>query len=271
MPKFILKNLWVLMLLVCPLAKAQPFNNPPQDLTAAPVALEPLREADIAFQWTVERVIDTREKQNLALNWPKNSLRNVLMRAILEGEVTAYTNDSFSTTMADTTLATRGEYCRIIQVICPGSDDPTDLCDQYVCDPPDYEKMVKWRVIEQWYFDKEQSRMIPRIIGMALLYRPVVAGLELPETPLFWVKYDEARTVLAKNKILNPRNEQASISYDHFFQARQFSSYITKYPNVHDLRINEMEEYADNNMAALLQAEKMKQRLFETEHDLWEF
>jgi gliding motility associated protien GldN len=271
MPKLKLKNLWVLMAMVCTFATAQPLNSPPQDLTTTPVELEPLRQADIAFQWTIERIIDTREKQNLALNWPKNSLKNILFKAILNGEITAYENDSFTTTIADTSLAKKGEYCYLQTVVCEGSDDASDLCEVLVCDPLDYDKLVKWKVIEQWYFDKEQSRMIPRIIGLALMYRPIVAGLELPETPLFWVKYDDARPALAQNKILNPKNEQASMSYDHFFNGRYFSSYIIKYPNVHDYYIGEMEEFADNNTAALLQAEETKKKLFEMEHDQWEY
>lgn len=271
MPKTNLKNLWVLMALVCSFATAQPFNNPPQDNTASPVELEPLRQSDIAFQWTVERIIDSREKQNLSLNWPKNSLKNVLFSAILRGELTAYENDSFATTISPSVLAEKGEYCHIIEVICPEFNDPSILCDSTVCEPLDYDKLVKWKVIEQWYFDKEQGRMIPRIIGMALLYRPIVAGLELPETPLFWVKYDDARPALAKNKILNPKNEQASMSYDHFFNGRYFSSYIIKYPNVHDYYIGEMEEFADNNTAALLHSEEAKKKLFEMEHDQWEY
>lgn len=271
MPKIILKNLWVLMAVVCTFANAQPFNNPPKDLTATPVAYEPLREADIAYQLNLERIIDTREKQNLALNWPKNSLKHVVIKAILKGEVDAYYTDSFSSKIADTSFAKIGRRCWIEEVICPGSDDPTDVCDTFICEDLDYDKLLKWKIIEQWYFDNEQSRMIPRIVGLALMYRPIVAGFELPETPMFWVKYDEVRPTLAKNKILNPKNVQASMSYDHFFSGRYFSSYITKYPNVHDMQISEMEEFADNNTAALLEAEKAKQRLFEMEHDQWEY
>ncbi len=268
MPKFIKNQLWVLLLPLCFVANAQ-FNTPPRDMTATPVAFEPLRQADIAFQWTVERIIDTREKQNLALNWPQNPLRNIMYNSVLTGQVPAYRNNQFTEAIPDTAIVHIGEYCYNVEIPC--SDDYESVCDTFICDPLDIEKAVKWKVVEQWYFDSEQSRMIPRIIGLALMYRPIVGGLELPETPVFWVKYDDLRPALAQNQILNPHNEAASISFDHFFNARLFSSYIVKYPNVYDLPIGAMEEFADNNTAALLQAEKMKQKLFETEHDLWEF
>jgi gliding motility associated protien GldN len=269
MPEFIKKNLWGLLLLVCPFVSAQPLPDPTRDMTAVPVAYEPLREADAAFQWTLERIIDTREKQNLALNWPQNNLRTLVYQAVLTGQVPAYKNNEFKDIYADTTLMRLGEYCHYINIPC--ADNPDDVCDSFVCEPVELERMVKWKIVEEWIFDKEQSRMIPRIVGLALMYRPIAAGIELPETPLFWVKYDDLRPQLAQNRILNAHNERASVSFDHFFQARLFSSYVTKYPNPHDYQISEMEEFADNPVAALYESEKTRLKLFETEHDLWEY
>ncbi|MDL5048930.1 hypothetical protein QQ054_23235 [Oscillatoria amoena NRMC-F 0135] len=56
-----------------------------------------------------------------------------------------------------------------------------------------------------------------------------------------------------------------------FFQGRLFSSYVTKYPNAFDLPISQMEEFADNSLAALYQSEQIRLKLMETEHDLWEY
>lgn len=269
MIKVIKKLLWVIFLPIGLPSIAQPFNDPPRDLTLQPVVLEPLREADVAFQWTIERIIDTREKQNLALNWPINSMRSLIIKDVLEGRATAYTGSDFNETYSAEVVTKLGVSCNIVEYPCPGSED--EICDTLVCDPPDYDKMVKWKVLEQWYFDKEQGRMIPRIIGMAVMYRQVVAGLELPETPLFWIKYEDVRETLAQNKMVNVHNEAASVSYDHFFQARLFSSYITKYPNAYDMNISEMEEFADNPMAARYESDRIKHKLFETEHDVWEY
>lgn len=270
--KLLKKLLWVIILPLSVPALSQPrLDNTVQlvDTDAQPVAHEPLREADIAFQWTVERVIDTREKQNLALNWPQNPLINLMVKSALEANLPAYTTSECAEHYSDSELVARGSYCHVIQVPC--WDDPDELCDSFICEPLDLSKVVKWRVIEEWVFDKEQGRMIPRIVSIAPLFRPVVAGLELEAIPLFWIKYDEARNILAQNKVFEGHNEAGMVSYDHFFQARLFSSYITKYPNAFDLQIGQMEEFAENNMAALYEAERIKQKLFETEHDQWEY
>lgn len=271
MREFLKYTLWGVVTLVCTFANAQPLPEPTRDVTATAVPYEPLREADAAFQWTLERIIDTREKQNVALNWPQNSLRELVYKAVLTGQVPAYKNNEFTETYADTTIPSLGRYCHIVYTLCPDAVDPEDLCEQTICEEPDLEKMTKWRIVEEWIFDSEQSRMIPRIVGMALMYKPIAAGVELPETPLFWVKYDDLRPQLAQNKMLNVHNERANVSFDHFFQARLFSSYVTKYPNAFDLPISQMEEFADNSLAALYQSEQIRLKLMETEHDLWEY
>jgi hypothetical protein len=50
-----------------------------------------------------------------------------------------------------------------------------------------------------------------------------------------------------------------------------FSSYIVKEANQYDNFIKDYEEFKDNGLAALLDAERIKQELFEFEHDLWEY
>jgi hypothetical protein len=35
----------------------------------------PLREADVVFEKRITRVIDTREKKNMVMNWPGNVIR----------------------------------------------------------------------------------------------------------------------------------------------------------------------------------------------------
>jgi hypothetical protein len=57
----------------------------------------------------------------------------------------------------------------------------------------------------------------------------------------------------------------------HFFEKRMFSSYIIKQSNEFDYSIKYYEEFKDNPFGALLEAENLKQKLFEMEHDLWEY
>jgi hypothetical protein len=57
------------------------------------------------------------------------------------------------------------------------------------------------------------------------------------------------------------------MSYDDFFVQRLFSSYIIKWSNERDQRI---QDYV-TGMDALIEANRIKQELFKWEHDLWEY
>jgi gliding motility associated protien GldN len=232
-----------------------------------------LREADVAYQKRVERVIDTREKQNLALTWPRNHMGKIIFSKVLDGTLTAYQNDSLSSQYTSEEVNERGAIVENKQVPNPlNPDDIYDLIDTTIVTEFDPEKIIKWRVMEDWIFDRKHSTMIVRIIAIAPLFKPVVAGLELPETPLFWVRWDEAREdVLTNQEMFNPFNDAARISMAHFFEKRMFSSYIIKWSNPYDYMIRDYEEFKDNSMAALLEGERMKAKLFEMEHDLWEY
>ncbi len=91
-------------------------------------------------------------------------------------------------------------------------------------------------------------------------------GDEVSE-PLFWVYFPESRPILSKSLIYNRHNDAMRLTYDHAFWKRMFNSFIYKESNVFDRRIS---EYA-TGLDALYEAERVKNELFEFEHDLWEF
>lgn len=55
------------------------------------------------------------------------------------------------------------------------------------------------------------------------------------------------------------------MSWDDIFEGRLFGSYIIKESNVLDRRIQDYKTGVD----ALMESEKIKQEMFEWEHDLW--
>jgi gliding motility associated protien GldN len=108
-----------------------------------------------------------------------------------------------------------------------------------------------------------------RIIGICpVMDRINDDGVYTGETPLFWVYYPEARKILSKSEVFNHRkNDAARLTYDDIFHKRFFSSRIVKESNKYDRKISEYKEGID----ALLEAEKIKEEIFNLEHDLWEY
>jgi len=111
-----------------------------------------------------------------------------------------------------------------------------------------------------------------RILAMGLVIderdiHPSKKNLPKTELTIFWVYYPESRYWLCNQEIYNDQNDAGRISFDDFFLKRRFSSYIYKVENVHDRLIAEY----TNGIDALLESEKIKQEIFQYEHDLWEY
>ena len=131
-----------------------------------------------------------------------------------------------------------------------------------------WDKIVKFRVKEDWFFDEETSTMMCRVIGLAPIMEDYDAsGNYRGDMTMYWVYYPDLRNTLSKFEVYNPKNDAVRLSWDDLFEARLFESYIYKESNVYDRNI---QEYA-TGMDALLESERVKNELFVMEHDLWNY
>ena len=234
-----------------------------------------LREADVMYTRRIERVIDTREKINLCMKWPKNPFYNIVYQAVTEkATLIAYKSDSLDRGSFYTPedVLKLGSYDKNIQVY-PDPNDPYYAIDSVIPVRFKAEEIRKYKLIEEWIFDRNTSEMYVRILAIAPMYRPVAGstGIELPEQEMFYIKYSDARLLFVNEELFNRFNDAGRLTVDDFFEQRLFSSYITKESNHYDLSIRQFEEFKVDPYEALLQGEEIKNKLFEFEHDLWEY
>lgn len=232
-----------------------------------------IREANVKYSKRIHRVIDTREKQNIMMNWPRNPFYRIVWESALKGEVTAYKSDSLTSFYTPEDVEKLGGTQISTTIQDPKfPDDPYMLIDTTIYMPFEPESIKKYRIMEDWIFDYNYSDFRARIIAIAPLFRPITeTGLELNEQPLFWIKWNDFRPVLANQEIFNTFNDASRLSFDQFFETRRFSSYIVKESNVWDSDIKYLEEFRDDGIAALLESDRIKNDLFIFEHDLWEY
>lgn len=234
-----------------------------------------IREANVKWSKRIHRVIDVREKQNKVMHWPRNPFYILIWNAAMDGEVTAYATDSLEGGSIKTPEDIEKEISieMTIQVPNPfNPNDPYDLVDSVVTETYEPKKIVKYRIMEDWIFDYNYSDFRARIIAIAPLIKPLTeSGIELGEIPLYWLKMEDLRDKLAQQEVFNTKNDAARMSFDHWFQMRQFSSYVVKESNMYDLDIANFEEYRDDGVEALLKSDRIKNDLFILEHDLWEY
>jgi len=237
------------------------------------------READIIWAKRIWRRIDLNEAPNLIMFFPKKpvngiySLWDILKTAIVEeGTITAYdpgplkTDDQFTTPMTKEDVL-----ARLVRMDTQYITDPTTGEEEMkVVKVETKSEDIKWYEIkEDWFFDKQRSVLDVKIIGISpqkIAYDRVTGEFKGKE-PLFWIYFPEARPVLAKAKVYNPRNDAMSMSWDDFFWKRKFSSYIIKESNVYDRSIEEYKTGID----AILEAERIKNDIFDFEQGLWQY
>jgi gliding motility associated protien GldN len=239
-----------------------------------------LREADVFWAKRITRVIDVREKQNQCMQWPKNPLSLVLYNAVRDGKLIPYVDDSLRSVMTVEEFLGRGSDTDYVATPYDENDPTLRRTDTVYTPFRPEEKIKKYRVLEDWIFDKKESRMYVRIIAIAPLFNPKVAGIELGEQDLCVLKYhrspddadrNDIRDITVNMEVFNRQNDAARVTFDDWFEQRLFSSYITKEANQYDNRIKDFEDFRDNKVAAMLESERIKYDLFEKEHDLWEY
>lgn len=232
---------------------------------------EPIREADIAWEKKIWRVIDTREKMNLPFRYPNEPFFQVLRSMAEAGDITLFQDETFSEIMTEDEI--NGTLNRIDTVVTFDYDTYEEKI-QVVENTINWEDVKQFRVKEMWFFDEESSRMDVRILGFAPIFDEIDydTGELKYSLPLFWVYYPEARKHMAKYRVYNEENDIAPMSWYDLFEARFFSSYITKKSNALDLRIKDMYDGYDRaGIDRLLESEKIKAELFNFEHDLWTY
>jgi gliding motility associated protien GldN len=238
-----------------------------------------LREADVMWSKRVWRVIDLKEKMNLPFAWPysgsmkgRKSLIDVLFDAVQEGTLTAYTtlDDEFTLPMTREQLETVGG-AGVDSTTYTSPEPPYLEIDTVIIREFSRDKVVGYRLKEEWFFDKQRSVMDVRIIGLAPLayewdeFGNVRENAKM--VPIFWLYFPETRKILVNAECFNRYNDAERRTYDDIFQKRMFASYVTKESNVYDRRI---EDYLQG-MDALVEAERVKQDIINMEHDMWEY
>lgn len=236
-----------------------------------PIQYTYLRESDVMWEKRVWRDIDMREKQNLPLYYPieanacRTSLFQAITKNILNGNITAFADEDFLRPYEKSLIRSRLVTTDTIEEIIYEPDGTERAVKTVVMDSTSiYARILRFRLKEDWFFDKQKSTLESRIIGLAAYeYDAEKEGFK----ELFWVYFPSCRPYFAKNDVYNFKNDAERRSLDDIFWKRQFSSVIVKESNVYDRYINEYEK----GIGALVESDKIKMGIFTWEHDLWNY
>lgn len=226
-----------------------------------------VREADIMWEKRIWRVIDIREKMNLPFGYPERPFFSILMDATTDGSLTAYSteDDKFTSPLTPEEVASMGA---TVDTVITFDPETYEEQIQVVRNDLNPEDVKRFRMKEIWFFDEETSTMQVRILGLApLIDVKDENGNFRYEKPMFWVYYPEARKTLAAERVFNPGNDASPNTWEDLLEMRFFASYIYKESNVLNRRLQDYLSGVD----LLLEADKIKQEIFNFEHDLWSY
>ena len=232
-----------------------------------------LREGDVTWEKRVWREIDMREKINHQLYYPlepntsRVSYLQVLLKYILGGQITAFSDEEFLVPLELSAIRTRimkqADSTDQVSYTADGTEVTTKILP-----PADslwmYQEFRKIALKEDWFFDKQKSSLEVRIIGMGIITYDAVKELPFNQ---FLVYFPACRPYFAKHEAFNPKNDSERRTYDDIFWKRQFASTVYKESNAFDRRIDEYSRGID----ALLESDRVKGDIFRWEHDLWQF
>jgi gliding motility associated protien GldN len=240
-----------------------------------PLAYEHIREDDAVYKQRVWREIDTREKMNLPFRYAAKEdngdqrFISILFNSIQAGDVTAFSgeDDRFTTPM------TKEQVSGIIT----GGMDTVPVMDmegnivkyEVRSKQIDPDSIYRFKLKEEWIFDKESSRMFVRILGIApVMMKYTSTGIPIGDVTLFWAYYPDLRPTLAKYEVYNGKNFAGRMSWEELFESRFFSSYITKstLDNPFDVSLR---QFIKDPLFRLLEGENIKEKIFNYEQDLW--
>ena len=147
----------------------------------------PIRQTDVFYRKRVWREIDLREKMNQIFASPKARLMDIIVNAIQAGELTAYdptptadnpTGDNFELMErlpVEQVMARLGGDSVLVEQF---NENNEVISSQYESRAFSGENVIKFRIKEDWIFDKQRSVFEPRIVGIAPLITPQIPGME---------------------------------------------------------------------------------------------
>ena len=259
----------------------------PQRLTVRqePMPYPFLRESDVVWSTMLWKTIDVNERFNQYFYFPienpdpsgKKSLAYTLWDAIVDNIIPIYEDDALTIPIDNRAFVTRYTRPDTIQLEIGYDDDDNELY-QTVIRPREFDgaEILQYALREAWFIGKQDTRQDSRRLALAPLkqsyhkFANTEEEIYLGLLPIFWVpmQHPEVRRLLAQTIAYTDMNNLVGQpSWDWVFLNQRYEAYITKESNVHARTISQYLTGED----ALLESERIEDRVFNLENDMWEY
>lgn len=207
-----------------------------------PVPYPQIKPMDVLSVKRIWRDIDTEIDENKLFVSPNSRLIDILVDAIQLGNLIAYSplstaknpsGDAFTEPLSKKEALAKFNGDSVLVPILDSHGNT--LRSEWKAGEFSPDKVTKFRIKEDWVFDKGRGIYEPRIVGIAPLVNILAMGELITEQPAFWINFNQARAVLAQHQVIF--KSANNLSYDDVFVLRKFSSTIIKESNPEDLKV----------------------------------
>lgn len=242
-----------------------------------------LRESDILWSSLIWRAIDLREKPNQYFYYPTNpegidgriNLTYLIWNAAKNSLIPMFEDDELKIPIDNDLYFARYLVGDTIQLEIYDDETSEEFHYETVVVPRSFysEDVKQYNIKEIWYIDKEKSQQFVRILGLAMIkdkYRTINGEDEYDGSfPLFWIPMQSmlVRRLFATHDAYYEDNVAHLPSWDYIFQSRFYSSYIIRESNRFNRSIS---DYLTGE-EAMLEADKIEDKLLNIEQDMWEY
>ena len=244
-----------------------------------------LRECDVVWSTMIWKTIPVNELFNQFFYFPldnpdrsgKKSLAYTLWDAMAEGQIPIFEDDELTIPLDHEIFVRR--YTKPDTIVLEiGYDDDDNEEYQTIIRPNDFDgaDIIQYGLREAWFIGKQDSRQDSRRLALAPMkkyYRKFVntdEELFLGTLPLFWVpmQHPSVRHLLAQSIAYTDANNLIGrTSWDWVFVNQYYSAYITRESNRYLRTINQYLTGED----AILESERIEDKIFNIENDMWEY
>ncbi|WP_207426281.1 gliding motility protein GldN [Pedobacter sp. SYSU D00535] len=241
------------------LEKASPFDYPQ------------VNPVNVKFYKRIWRDIDVRQEQNQVLASPGNELINMLLEGIKNKKIRVFdpSDDSFKKplTIAEAEKTLKGD-----SVSVPVKFDDQGNAIEWAQMASEFnpEKIVKFRIKEDVFYDKQRSKVETRIIGIAPLMKLEIQGVadSTLTTPAFWLYFPHCRAVFASKNISDLNPDFEDMSMDDYFVQRKFVGKIIRESTPSGQRIA---DYAKEASEQEKEAQRIEQGIQDYKKKVWSY